>query len=580
MVIPDLEIIISKLDDLASAIAGAKVTQSLEDANLPIIFRNPDLEDHTQRLKSRVDAALINASTVIDAGSTQKGTIYVPDTFSEFGVPLSIAKQDGIMEWTQKLDVDVKEHRSMGWNSVTSVDQIASPSNTISNLTNIKNDLSLRIVKEIFDKAEGNWAKANYHEAEEFFRAGLERIKTLGISRQHVLNLNEIRLKLAFTRLHQGAHSEAIKLFTSLLGYIRGPKRLLNSILKTVIKDDNTYRTYAYFGLAQAYLCQDLLSDAEIWCQKCNECWKATTQRKVDPLYSKSLQLMAYIHQVKDDSITANAFLEVAVQEGLEANETTPYMLNLESFTAFRVLETLKYDISSNDFDANESLSSLVGSVDRFSSTEMAEAVKLLLNKGANRDMSLMKACEYGNVSAAKQLCESGANVSTVDPNGETPLIKASRYGHVAIVKVLCDQGADTESMNSLGTALHRAVREGQTAVVELLLALGASTATVSAGNTPLHSAVSALKLDAVEALCAGGADADAKTIYGVTPLSIALRTGAIGHDDERLAIIKTLVLCGANVSAKGKDGRSMLILARKRGKDFEDFLKQYGAEE
>ena len=447
MVIPDLEIIISKLDNLVSAIAGARVAQSLEDANLPTIFRNPDLEDHTQRLKIRADAALTNASTVIDAGSTQReGTVYVPDTFSEFGVPLSTAKRIGIEGWTQDLDMDVKEPRSTGWSSVTSVDQIASSSKTISNPTKIEKDLSLRIVKEIFDKAEENWANANYPEAENFFRAGMDRVKTLGISKQQILNLNEIRLKHAFTRLHQRDYSEAIKLFISLFEYLRRSKGFLNSILilnRSAFKDDIPRRNYAYFGLAQAYLGQGSLGDAEIWCQKCNECWKANPQRKADPFYSKSLQLMAYIHEVKDDFITANAFLKVAVQERPERNETTSYMLDLESFPAFGVLKTLNFDISSNDFDADKSLSSLAGCVDRFTSTEMAEAVRLLLNRGANRDMSLMKACEYGDGPAAEQLCQLGANVNAVDGSGETPLIKASLYGHVAIVKFLCDQGAD-----------------------------------------------------------------------------------------------------------------------------------------
>ena len=230
----------------------------------------------------------------------------------------------------------------------------------------------------------------------------MERVKRLGISQQQNLNLNEVRLKFAFTRLHQSDFPEAIKLFISLFPYGQGSNWFWNSILRTsAIEDDIPCRNYACFGLAQAYLGQGALGDAEKWCQKCIESWEATTMKNADSLYSKSLQLMAFIHQVKDDPITANALLELAVQEGLETDVKTPYMLDIELFSVFGVLRSLNHDTASNSFDANNSLSSLLKCADRFTSGELADTVRFLVKKGTDPDMSLMKTCEYGNVPAA-----------------------------------------------------------------------------------------------------------------------------------------------------------------------------------
>ena len=318
----------SKIDKLASAIAEARFAESSEHANLPNIFRNPDIEDHTSRLRSRADEALMNASSIFGAGSTQREhTVYDPDTFSEFGVPLSSAKQEGIEEWTRNLDGDVEGSGS-------------SSGNSNSNPTKMERDLSLRIVRDLFDKAEQSWASANYPEAEKFFRAGLDQAKKLASSKRQDLHLNDIRLNLAFTRLQQKDFPEAIYLFKSLLSNITGYKSLLYSHLdQSAIK---TCRNFAYFGLAQAYLGKCSFDDAETWCQKCNECWNTTTSNKADSFYPHSLQLMACIYRAKGNSILADTFFEIAVREGYESSKKTPYMLDSDSeaFQEFRLLRS------------------------------------------------------------------------------------------------------------------------------------------------------------------------------------------------------------------------------------------------
>ena len=564
----DNKIIISKVDNLASAIAGARVAQSSEHTNLPVIFRNPDLGDHNRRLRRRADAALSNASTIIGIGSTQgEGTIYDPDSFSESGVPLSTAMRDRIEEWTQELDMDTKEFGSLSKYKKT-------------NPTKVEKDPSLRIVKGILENAERSWAKADFHEAERFFRAGLNRAEALEKSKQQLLDLNNIHLKLAFTRLHQKDYFGAITLFHILLNDIQGPKGLLNSIRrKLAVTETALYRSHAYFGLAQAHLGKGSFCDAIWWCQKCNECWRADAQKKAHLLYSKGLQLMASIHRAQGDLIAANAFFEIAAQEGFETDKTTPYAFDFETVSAvFCVMRALREDIPIRAAFATQSLSRLAGCGGQFSRTEITATVNFLLDKGAKRNWPLMKACKCGNILVAEVLCRSGADVDDVDEDGETALMRASEDGRLGIVKVLCENGADKEAKaeDDLGTALYRAVSKRHTAVIDLLLKQGASAnARDDNYETPLFYAL--WDLDIVRTLCAAGADVQAMNRDGESVLAQVLTYSTETPKHTRLEIVKTLCESGADVSAK-LGSRSLLELARCCGQEFSDILKLYGA--
>ena len=323
--------------------ARASIAQSSEEVQLPEAFRNPDLRDHTLRLKSSADAVLTTASTVVGARSTQgDGSQYFPTTFSESGVPLSSAKRTGIEEWTQNRVIGVEDSGStgassdIGRRSTTAIDQTPVPGKGHA-AKKLENDPDLLIVQRSIEIAEQNWAKANYPEAEKFFRIGLNRIKTLRASKQQVFDLNEVLLKIAFTRLHQAAVSGAEELFKSLLK----SKGFLKSLFKASTATDEVARkSHAYFGLAQIYLGRSHPADAELMCQKCINNWRATTCTKAHCLYSKSLRLMASIYQAKGDSATARLYSELAVADGLGANETTPYMLEIEQIQVFVEKET------------------------------------------------------------------------------------------------------------------------------------------------------------------------------------------------------------------------------------------------
>lgn len=72
-------------------------------------------------------------------------------------------------------------------------------------------------------------------------------------------------------------------------------------------------------------------------------------------------------------------------------------------------------------------------------------------------------------------LLSEGANIDTVDQNGNTPLMIAAKIGNPRIVKILLAHNPDLNKKNSAGnTALMIASEHGQIFVVEQLIAKGA----------------------------------------------------------------------------------------------------------
>jgi hypothetical protein len=96
-------------------------------------------------------------------------------------------------------------------------------------------------------------------------------------------------------------------------------------------------------------------------------------------------------------------------------------------------------------------------------------------------------------------LLECGANITDVDPNGETPLHRCADIRQAPskpaakMAHLLLDRGADPNARNwDDVTPLHQAVRARNLAVVELLLARGAdpNARDKNRGSTPLRRAV------------------------------------------------------------------------------------------
>lgn len=142
---------------------------------------------------------------------------------------------------------------------------------------------------------------------------------------------------------------------------------------------------------------------------------------------------------------------------------------------------------------------------------------------------SLLEVVKDGDVAAAQQSLEQGADVNAANSIGETPLIRASFEGHADVVRLLLAAGAKVDAaVNNGATALFVASQNGHAGVVKLLLAAKANVdaARRSDGSTSLLAASGEGHADVVKLLLAAGADITIAVDDGTTPLEIASHCG------------------------------------------------------
>ena len=131
-------------------------------------------------------------------------------------------------------------------------------------------------------------------------------------------------------------------------------------------------------------------------------------------------------------------------------------------------------------------------------------------NSEANQ--ALLDAAEFGNIEAAKEAIEDGADVNAI-VNDRTPLSAATWKGQTKIVKLLIAEGADVNTKDERReTPLHWAVEYGHTEIAELLMAKDADVnAKDMHSKTPLHWAARKGSTQFIELLIAKGANVNAK---------------------------------------------------------------------
>ena len=137
-----------------------------------------------------------------------------------------------------------------------------------------------------------------------------------------------------------------------------------------------------------------------------------------------------------------------------------------------------------------------------------------------------------------RALLDQGANLETVNEEGDSALHEASESGRVETVRLLLDRGANIRAANRDGdTPLHKASTGGSVEVVRLLLDHGAEILASNVhGCTPLHTAAFSYTKgrgdieQVIELLLERGAKPRLKNMHGQTPQAIAEVNGYEGE--------------------------------------------------
>jgi len=177
----------------------------------------------------------------------------------------------------------------------------------------------------------------------------------------------------------------------------------------------------------------------------------------------------------------------------------------------------------------------------------------------------LLIACENGDIRAARNLLNNGADVNRANKKGETPLYVACERGHVDAVRLLLEKGADVERAKESGfpspgaTPLYAASFNGQINAVRLLLDNGAEVDRATKnGATPLWIACHLGHVDVARLLLEKGAAVD-RAYDGETPLYIACQNG-LAHG--RIHVVLHLLNHGADVNRANRNGQTPLWIA------------------
>jgi len=186
----------------------------------------------------------------------------------------------------------------------------------------------------------------------------------------------------------------------------------------------------------------------------------------------------------------------------------------------------------------------------------------------SNAQLSLLRACEEGDVAGALRAIEGGADVDGSlqyrRQGGRlckwTPLTLASFGGRAEVVRVLLVAYADvnTARTDSGATPLYAACQQSHADIVSMLLAVHAdvNVATAHSGTTPLYAACERGHADIVSMLLAANAEINtARISNGWTPLH-----SACCNNQAEIAV--TLLLANADLRRLDYNGRTALDVA------------------
>ena len=165
----------------------------------------------------------------------------------------------------------------------------------------------------------------------------------------------------------------------------------------------------------------------------------------------------------------------------------------------------------------------------------------------ADPSLAIFAAAIQGDAVALETLLAANrALVSAVSSDGWTPLHLAAHFGRAEAVRLLLNKGAkaDARSTNAMrNTPLHAAAAGRAAGVTTLLLDHGANVnARQHGGWTPLHAAAQNGDQELARILVEAGADINARADNRQSPLDLALTKG-------QQAMVEWLEARGASLS-------------------------------
>jgi ankyrin repeat protein len=156
-----------------------------------------------------------------------------------------------------------------------------------------------------------------------------------------------------------------------------------------------------------------------------------------------------------------------------------------------------------------------------------------------------MAAAYNGHPRVVRALIAKGADIHAADAAGGTPTTYAAGNGHLDVFDLLVKAGGKWREGDVVLAA------EGCHAdIVQSMLKLGAAANAANNGRGALFMAVWSHCADAVTILIAGGANVNAKGPEGRTPLMQAA-------GDGQVELVQLLLEKGADMEAKDDAGRS-----------------------
>ncbi len=145
--------------------------------------------------------------------------------------------------------------------------------------------------------------------------------------------------------------------------------------------------------------------------------------------------------------------------------------------------------------------------------------------KSSQFGSGLLTAAWYGNIDMMSLFLEHGANINSINSNGEQALALSAWNNKFDAVKWLLSHGATLNRDANEWGALHYAVFNGHTEIVNYLLENGADVNAQSPnGATPIMLAAREGREELAKKLLESGADVTLKTDWDDTALTMAMR--------------------------------------------------------